>query len=103
MSAWRTFTSLSGFFLVRRTAIDLAALRPRGFKILLEILLSGGRLNTAEVGFRFGERHAGESKASFREGALYLLRLIELRARLFGPVTAGLLAGYTATPAPPPW
>lgn len=71
---------MSGFFLVRRAAVDLNALRPRGFKVLLEILLCGRRLATSEVPFRFGERHAGDSKASLREGARYLRRLIELRA-----------------------
>ena len=30
---------MSGFFLVRRDAIDVDALRPRGFKILLELLI----------------------------------------------------------------
>jgi dolichol-phosphate mannosyltransferase len=70
---------MSGFFLVRRTAIDLSRLRPRGFKILLEILLCGRRLATSDVGYRFGERHAGESKASVREGIRYLARLVELR------------------------
>jgi hypothetical protein len=71
---------LSGFFLVRRRAIDLTGLRPRGFKILLEILVRSGPLKTSEVAFCFGERHAGESKASMREGVRYLRRLIELRA-----------------------
>ena len=70
---------MSGFFLVRRAAIDLAALRPQGFKILLEILLCGGLLATSEVAFCFGERHAGDSKASVREGVRYVRRLIELR------------------------
>jgi dolichol-phosphate mannosyltransferase len=71
---------MSGFFVVRRAAIDLSLLRPRGFKILLEILLCGRRLATSDVGYRFGERHAGESKASVREGLRYLARLAELRA-----------------------
>jgi dolichol-phosphate mannosyltransferase len=75
----RVSDPLSGFFLIRRTAIDVTSLRPRGFKILLEILVCGGPLRTSEVAFRFGERHAGESKASFREGVRYLRRLIELR------------------------
>jgi dolichol-phosphate mannosyltransferase len=70
---------MSGFFLLRRAAVDFGRLRPRGFKILLEILLSAEPLATSEVAFRFGERHAGESKASLREGVRYLLRLIELR------------------------
>lgn len=70
---------MSGFFLVRRSAIDAAALRPRGFKILLEILVSSDALTTSEVPFRFGERCSGQSKASLREGTNYLLRLVELR------------------------
>lgn len=45
---------MSGFFLVRRSAIDAAALRPKGFKILLEILVSSRALTTSEVPFRFG-------------------------------------------------
>ena len=71
---------MSGFFLVRCSAIDVAALRPKGFKILLEILVSSGSLTTSEVPFKFGERYSGKSKASLREGANYLRRLVELRA-----------------------
>jgi dolichol-phosphate mannosyltransferase len=77
---------MSGFFLVRRVAIDVTALRPNGFKILLEILLSGSRrLSISEVGFRFGERHAGDSKATLREGGRYLRRLITLRILRWKP------------------
>ena len=83
---------MSGFFLVRRAAIDLAALRPRGFKILLEILLCGGLLATSEVAFSFGERHTGDSKASVREAARYVRRLIELRVG----ARAVRLAGFGA-------
>jgi glycosyltransferase involved in cell wall biosynthesis len=72
---------MSGFFLVRRMAIDVGAMRPCGFKILLEILLSGPRLSMSEIGFQFGERYAGESKATLREGGRYLRRLIVLRVR----------------------
>jgi dolichol-phosphate mannosyltransferase len=70
---------MSGFFLARRMAIDVTAMRPCGFKILLEILLSGPRLSMSEIGFHFGERYAGESKATLREGGRYLRRLIVLR------------------------
>jgi dolichol-phosphate mannosyltransferase len=72
---------MSGFFLVRRSAIDAEALRPRGFKILLEILVSRRGLATGEVPFGFGERHSGESKASLLEGARYFRYLVELRLR----------------------
>ncbi len=70
---------MSGFFIIRRNAIDLDELRPRGFKILLEILARNPTLRSTEVGFSFGKRFAGESKASAREGLRYLLQLAELR------------------------
>ena len=70
---------MSGFFLIRRSAIDVEALHPRGFKILLEILVAGRRLSISEVPFRFAERHAGVSKASLEEGVRYIRRLLEMR------------------------
>jgi glycosyltransferase involved in cell wall biosynthesis len=66
---------MSGFFLVRKAALTLDALRPRGFKILLEILVRSKKLRIAEVPFVFGMRQAGESKAGLRE-ALKYVRLI---------------------------
>jgi dolichol-phosphate mannosyltransferase len=70
---------MSGFFLVQRSAVDAGALRPEGFEILLEILPSGSALVTRDVAFSFGERHSGNSKASWHEGVTYLRRLVELR------------------------
>jgi putative flippase GtrA len=74
---------MSGFFLVRREAVDLDSLQPQGFKILLEILVRTPGLRTAEVPFRFGERHAGDSKASMSEGLNYLTQLWRLRLGAF--------------------
>lgn len=71
---------MSGFFAVRTAAVDPAVLRPRGFKILLEVLARTPRLRVAEVPFTFAERHAGTSKASWREAASYLRQLMALRA-----------------------
>ena len=73
---------MSGFFLIRREAVDLTALQPRGFKILFEILCRTPKLHATEVPFRFGERLAGESKAGLQEGARYMRQLLDLR---FGP------------------
>lgn len=70
---------MSGFFVVRRTALDIDHLKPYGFKILLEILIQHPELRIAELGFHFGSRHAGESKASFREGMKYMRHLYRLR------------------------
>jgi putative flippase GtrA len=86
---------MSGFFLVRREALDLDKLRPRGFKILLEILVRHPGVRVGEVWFAFGERHAGESKATIREGLRYLTLLARLRFARFGVVGASGLVVNT--------
>jgi len=70
---------MSGFFAVRRADIDVEALRPNGFKILLEIAVRGRQLRTGEIPFTFASRFAGESKAGVLEG----LRFARLLARLW--------------------
>jgi dolichol-phosphate mannosyltransferase len=75
----RVSDPLSGFFLLRRDAVDLDCLRPQGFKILLEIVIRTPGLRVSEVPFHFGQRHAGETKASAREGLRYLSQLMRLR------------------------
>jgi dolichol-phosphate mannosyltransferase len=69
---------MTGFFLIDRRVVDAATLRPRGFKILLEIL-ARRNLRVAEVSFDFAGRHAGESKASMRQGMHFLTQLTALR------------------------
>ncbi|WP_456285853.1 glycosyltransferase family 2 protein [Microbacterium sp. JZ70] len=80
---------MTGFFLVDRTRVDLALLRPRGFKILLEIL-ARQQLRVAEIPFDFAERAAGASKASIRQGARFLVQLAALR---FGKMSAFAIIG----------
>jgi len=70
---------LTGFFLVRVGALVLRSLRPKGFKILLEILIRHPSLRKAEVPFRFGPRFSGQSKASAGEAMKYLSLLWALR------------------------
>ena len=69
---------LSGFFLVRRNAIDVDRLHPNGFKILLEIIGRHPDLRTTEVGYSFSERYAGLSKASVTEARRYAAQLLSL-------------------------
>ncbi|MFB7891646.1 glycosyltransferase [Microbacterium sp. NPDC056044] len=69
---------MTGFFLIDRRTIDSEQLRPRGFKILLEIL-ARRPMRVAEVPFDFADRHAGESKASVRQGLHFLTQLTALR------------------------
>ncbi len=69
---------MTGFFAVRRGAIDLDTLRPRGFKILLEIL-ARHPMRVVEVPFVFGERYAGASKANLAQGVHFMWQLAGLR------------------------
>ena len=86
---------MTGFFAINTTSIDLQALRPRGFKILLEVLARNS-LRVAEEPFVFGTRHAGESKASLREGMRFLLQLAALR---FGRLSAFAVIGTSGAVA----
>jgi dolichol-phosphate mannosyltransferase len=83
---WHVTDPMSGCFIVRRDALDLDRLHPRGFKILLEILVRTPGLRVSEVPLEFGARHAGHTKASAREALRYLgllgrLELGQLSAR----------------------
>jgi dolichol-phosphate mannosyltransferase len=69
---------MTGFFIVRRAALEPEGLRPDGFKILLEILVTTPGLIVAEIPFRFDTRHAERSKAGLTEA----LRLGRTLARL---------------------
>ncbi len=80
---------MTGFFLVDRRRIDLESIKPRGFKILLEIL-ARRTFRVAEVPFDFGDRHAGESKASLRQGTHFLAQLAALR---FGKMSLFAVVG----------
>jgi Glycosyltransferases involved in cell wall biogenesis len=82
---------MTGFFALRRSRVDLTALRPRGFKILLEILARNA-VKVVEEPFVFGERLAGESKASLAQGLTFLVQLAALRfGRLSGFAVIGAL------------
>ncbi|SCY63592.1 dolichol-phosphate mannosyltransferase [Microbacterium sp. LKL04] len=80
---------MTGFFLVDTQAVDVEALRPRGFKILLEVL-ARRQLRVDEVPFDFASRHAGTSKATFTQGVRFLTQLAMLR---FGRMSAFALVG----------
>jgi hypothetical protein len=70
---------MSGFFLIDKTKIDLSVLRPRGFKILLELVVTHRELRVAEVPFTFAPRAAGVSKASVAQGLAFAHQLLALR------------------------
>ncbi|MEU7282615.1 glycosyltransferase family 2 protein [Streptomyces sp. NPDC045431] len=70
---------MSGFFAIRRSAVTADALKPLGYKILLELAVRCRPTGVAEVPFVFEERYAGESKSTAKEGLRFLRHLVELR------------------------
>ncbi len=85
----RSTDPMTGFFLVDRSRLDLAGLKPQGFKILLEIL-ARNELRIAEIPMEFGERRHGTSKASLRQGATFIAHLARLR---FGKMSLFAMIG----------
>ena len=69
---------LSGFFLCRRALIDGIEFRPVGFKILLELLVCVPDLRVVDVPVTQAARAEGVSKATARQGLLYLRHLRSL-------------------------
>ena len=74
---------MSGFFVVRRDAIDGIEFETKGFKLLLEILVRARLRSAREIPFHFGRRHAGKSKASASVAFHYLHLLGKLSRDLF--------------------
>jgi dolichol-phosphate mannosyltransferase len=75
----RVSDPLSGYFLVRRAAVEGVPLRPEGYKILVEVLGRGRARWIAEVPYVFREREQGASKATARVYADYVRHLARLR------------------------
>lgn len=74
----RSTDPLSGYFLCRRNLVDGIEFRPVGFKILLELLVLLPEVSVADVPMRFDVRAGGESKATMRQGLLFLRHLRSL-------------------------
>ena len=98
---WHVSDPMSGCFLVRRDLVDLDSLRPRGFKILLEILVRTPGLTVSEVPLGFGVRHAGHTKASAREAMRYVGQLGRLQLDQLTAVSPASAA--SASWARPAW
>ncbi len=75
----RVSDPMSGYFMVRRSAIANAILNPVGYKILLEVIGRGKVSQLAEVGYVFRERTEGESKVTWKQYIDYIHHLVRLR------------------------
>lgn len=75
----RVTDPMSGYFLLRRSAITEYRMSPVGYKILIEVLGRGRIQKIAEVGYVFREREAGESKVTRKQYVEYIQHLTQLR------------------------
>ncbi|HEV2282081.1 MAG TPA: glycosyltransferase [bacterium] len=76
--ARRTTDPMSGFFAVRKADVPVDALAPRGWKILLEILVRGNLQRVADVPYAFGDRVGDRSKLTWRTQVAFLRHLLTL-------------------------
>ncbi len=77
----RVSDPMSGYFMVRRSAIAGPHLNPLGYKILLEVIGRGNIGEIAEAGYVFQERESGESKVTWKQYIEYLGHLARLRSQ----------------------
>ena len=83
---------MSGYFMLRRSAIAGKQLSPVGYKILIEVAARGQIRWISETGYIFRERVAGASKVTWKQYIEYLQHLVKLRFSLW-PVTRFLRFG----------
>jgi dolichol-phosphate mannosyltransferase len=69
---------MSGYFLMKRTVIESVALRPIGYKILLEVLARGKYQTIREIPYLFDERKNGKSKLGPKQCLDFLIHLWRL-------------------------
>ncbi len=74
----RVKDTMSGYFVLRRSVAEGVPLSPRGFKVLLEILVRGRYSRVCEYPIEFRARTWGESKLGAGEVFSYVLHVLDL-------------------------
>ena len=69
---------VSGFFAVRKSVVVKAPLKPRGYKILLEVLGKGTWEKDKEIPFEFVDREIGSSKLKLKTIVDYAEQVINI-------------------------
>jgi dolichol-phosphate mannosyltransferase len=80
-STRRVKDPMSGFFMFKRDGLAQADFKPRGYKILLEMLVMGKFTNVVEVPFIFEDRSTGASKMKASQQIDYLKHIFSLMRR----------------------
>jgi dolichol-phosphate mannosyltransferase len=69
---------VSGFFAVKKEVVEKAPLKPRGYKILLEVLGKGTWEKDREIPFEFIDREIGSSKLKIKTIIEYALQVTDI-------------------------
>jgi len=69
---------VSGFFAVRKSVVAQAHLKPRGYKILLEVLGKGIWEHDKEIPFEFSDREIGSSKLKIKTIVEYAQQVVDI-------------------------
>lgn len=75
---------VSGFFAIRKSVVAEAKLKPRGYKILLEVLGKGSWDNDKEIPFEFSDREIGSSKLKIKTIVEYAQQVADITLYSFG-------------------
>lgn len=81
-SETRGVSDLGEFYLFNREVLEGVSLYPGSFKIILSLLVQGHWRTIAETPYHFQKRHAGKSKASWKEGLIFLRHILQLLWRV---------------------
>jgi dolichol-phosphate mannosyltransferase len=74
---------VSGFFAIKKVVVDKAPLKPRGYKILLEVLGKGAWEKDKEIPFEFIDREVGSSKLKIRTIIEYAQQVLDITLHSF--------------------
>jgi dolichol-phosphate mannosyltransferase len=69
---------VSGFFAIRKSVVVNAPLKPRGYKILLEVLGKGRWEKEKEIPFEFVDRETGSSKLTLKTIFEYVKQVVDI-------------------------
>ena len=67
---------MTGFFMIKKECVKDVKINPKGFKILLEVIIKGKYKNVKEIPITFINRVEGKSKAGTKEIIYYLQNLL---------------------------
>ena len=69
---------VSGFFAIKKSVVEKAPLKPRGYKILLEVLGKGSWEKDREIPFEFVDREIGSSKLKIKTIVEYAHQVVDI-------------------------